>query len=305
MQLKSTVLRAARLLSFALSFPMAYPSSLSDYWYSVQWGSLTSSLPTDPRACLTSISASSFCCLPYLPFWPFSRFTGYSDLDVDDDISTSSSTWQPPASALSSFSSSSSSALLVAPPPSSSSYPASVSSSTALRVSQPIAQPVFSSHLASSTFSSPAQLASILVRQQDEQVDSTRYRGGDGERKQKDDDRAAHAMASDMCKSQKQPHSSKSKKRPHKEQGGREKERKRREESERGREREKERTKPSSVPRSALSSSPVSVLHSIHQDEDMSDSDLSDLSSDDEQLLKMDRHERALGASFSKPAAIY
>ena len=291
-----------------LSILMSYPSSLSDYWHSLQWSSLTDSFPTDPRACLSSISASSFCCLPYLPFWPFSRFTDYNDLDVDDDISTSSSTWQPPPSALSSFSSAASSASSLVPPPPSSSFPASSysssSSSSLSHVSQPVAQPVFSSHLVSSTFSSPDQLASILVRQ--DEYDSRREKG-DRDRRRKEDDRAAHALSSDMRSSRdgnrsstshKAAHSSnsskKGKKRSHREKG-RDKDRKRR-----GEEMEKGNRPAVNVPRSALSSSPP---HSIHQDEDMSDSDLS--SDDDELRLGGDRHERALVGSVGKPAAIY
>ena len=289
---------------------MAYPSSLSDYFHSVQWSSITSSLPTDPRACLTSISASSFCCLPYLPFWPFSRFTDYSDLDVDDNISTSSSTWQAPQSALNSFSSSSASSSFPALMSSSSSSTTSFSSSSALRVSQPVAQPVFSSHLASSTFSSPDQLASIIVRQHDEH-DKKRHRSADKDKKRKDESTATHALTSDMHKSRdsersstqhKQPYMSKGKKLPHSERRkGGDKEKKGREARE-----QQDKSRTASVPRSALSSSPVSLSHSVHQDEDMSDSELSDLSSsDDEQLMSADRHERALIGSSSKPAAIY
>ena len=273
---------------------MAYPSSVSDYWHSVQWGSLTHSLPTSPRACLSAISASSFCCLPYLPFWPFSRFTDYSDLDVDDNISTSSSTWQPPSSALNALSSSTHSSFKSA---------AARSVSTALRVSQPVAQPVFSSHLASSTFTSPDQLSSLLVRQQD--AEDSRL-SAEKDRRRQEDDTAARALTNDMRKSRdnersgtshKHAHSrskSTSKKQSHRESAGR---RDRRAHEESARE-----TRPPSRPHSALSSSPVSLLN-----EDMSDSDLSDLSSDDDEALQLDadRHERALGGSGVKPTAIY
>jgi len=157
---------------------------------------------------------------------------------------------------------------------------------------------VFSSHLASSTFSSPDQLASILVRQDDRE---------DRDRKRKDDGRAAHAITSDTqstrdtdrsSTSHKHSRHSKSKKRAHREKG-QHKDRKRREE------RDKDTSKSPSMSRSALSSSPTQPPHSIHQDEDMSDSDWSS----DEELQRgvgVDRHERGLAmGSVGKPAAIY
>ena len=117
---------------------MSFSSSLSDYWRAFEFSTVSDH-------CLASISSSSFCCLPFLHLWPFSRGE-YADLDEQAEASASS--WAPPTFPSSSSSiSSSSPSFSSAPPP----------------LQAPVALPVFSSPLASSTFSSPERLTQSLA----------------------------------------------------------------------------------------------------------------------------------------------
>ena len=125
---------------------MSFSNSLAGYWRALEFGSVS-------EHCLESISSSSFCCLPFLHLWPFSRGE-YADLDAHPQATTSS--WAPPAS-----SSSSSSFASAAPLPA------------------PVALPVFSSHLASSTFSSPDRLSQSLALSTGDSARGSEWRPSD------------------------------------------------------------------------------------------------------------------------------
>ena len=112
---------------------MSLPTSLSYYWRAFEFSTVTDQ-------CLASISSSSFCCFPFLHMWPFSR-AEYADVD-DQPIEA------PPQQHPASWAPQSASAL---------------SASGGAQLYAPVAAPVFSSHLASATFSSPERLSASLA----------------------------------------------------------------------------------------------------------------------------------------------